>query len=565
MPTNVITGRAISDSNAVFSDYHNGHIRSDQACYLRYTNAEGETTYSYVHESAVANSSQFIVGGTTCLASEAVEIPNLPFGLRLFYKADTTRDIHLMASVANDDEPVLDLEEELLNLGYATATEGRFTQDLSCSDGSVTPTEGDNRGRNYKFVHIPMLVDGEVQIVKTPFLATTIFRNRYIRVGGKSYFTSKAVFEQLSSNRDCVVAGQAVYLSMDDAIADGSVPQVFACDYHASQRDEAFDIRNRAQLNNENIKFRVGFEIEKVDKVAKFLISNHGFKKTLPSGTRIIVEQDSSLRGVDSNYGGGFEAVTTIFDLFGDDIINDCDHEYFKLVLDAKATSINPMGTNGEFNFEAGGHVNLSVRGMSTEDLNKALEPFAGLLYACHARNLRRYAAFQDKTRFNGGRVYDGAAPAFENKYGGLMEIRLFGPVRSVEGFKARVELLRAICTLIESGNVKNYLDVNRILRDPNTPLAKAAAAELAHVEQMFNEALGEDLTPEADLVELVRKRAMLFSAAMDAQSFGFSKAKFGVFADRAQRQLSDVYDSLHDVTKRSMSNNLVRRETLFS
>ena len=61
MPTNVITGRAISDSNAVFSDYHNGHIRADQACYLRYTNAEGETTYSYVHESAVANSSQFIV------------------------------------------------------------------------------------------------------------------------------------------------------------------------------------------------------------------------------------------------------------------------------------------------------------------------------------------------------------------------------------------------------------------------------------------------------------------------------------------------------------------------
>jgi hypothetical protein len=81
----------------------------------------------------------------------------------------------------------------------------------------------------------------------------------------------------------------------------------------------------------------------------------------------------------------------------------------------------------------------------------------------------------------------------------------------------------------------------------------------------MFNEALGEDLTPESDLVEAIRKRAMLFSAAMDAQNFGLSKAKFGVFADRAQKQLADVYDSLHEVTKRRMADNQVRRETIFS
>lgn len=559
MPTNVITGRNISDTNAIFSDYHNGHIRIDQAHYVRYTASNGESVTGYVHESAIAQSEQFIVGGTTCLIGEVCEIPNLAFGLRLFYKADTTRDIHLMAATSDDDSLVLDLQEELINVGYPTATEGSFT-----GSDTILATEGENRGREYKFIHVPMLIDGEVKIVMTPFLATTIYRNRYISFGGESYFTSRNVFNQLATRSDVVNSGNTIYLSIEDAIAAGQVPGTSACRYHASQADDAFARRNREQLQNENIKFRVGFEIEKVDKVNKYFLGQKGFKKTLPSGTRIIVEQDSSLSGVGNNYGGGFEAVTSIFDLFGENIINDCDNEYFKLVLDAKATSINERGSNGEYNFEAGGHVNLSVRGMATEELNKALEPFAGLLYGIHARNLRRYANFQDKSRFNRGRVYDGT-PAFENKYNGLMEIRLFGPVRSVEGFKVRVQLLRAICTLIEAGNVKNYLDVNRILRDPNTPLAQAAAAELAQVEQMFNEALGEDLTPESDLVDVVRKRAMLFAAAMDAQNFGLSKAKFGVFADRAQKQLADVYDSLHETTKRRMSDNLVSRETIFS
>lgn len=559
MPTNVITGRNISDNNAVFSNFHNGYIREDQAHYIRYRNTDNESVTGYVHESAIAQSEQFIVGGTTSLVSDVCMIPNLAFGLRLFYKADTTRDADLLAANLEDDDDALDIREELSRLELAAATEGSFT-----GTDTITATEGDNRGRNYQFINVPMIIDHEVKMVKTPFLATTIYRNRYISFGGQLYFTSRNVFNQLAAQSGVVNSGNTIYLSIEDAIAAGQVPSSHACRYHASQGDDAFGRRNREQLQNENIKFRVGFEIEKVDKVNKYFLGQKGFKKTLPSGTRIIVEQDSSLSGVGNNYGGGFEAVTSIFDLFGDNIINDCDNEYFKLVLDAKATSINERGSNGEYNFEAGGHVNLSVRGMSTEELNKALEPFAGLLYGIHARNLRRYANFQDKSRFNRGSVYDGT-PAFENKYNGLMEIRLFGPVRSVEGFKVRVQLLRAICTLIEAGNVKNYLDVNRILRDPNTPLAKAAAAELAQVEQMFNEALGEDLTPESDLVETIRKRAMLFSAAMDAQNFGLSKAKFGVFADRAQKQLADVYDSLHEVTKRRMADNLVRRETIFS
>ena len=560
MPTNVITGRNISDNNAVFSDYHNGHIREDQAHYIRYRNTDNESVTGYVHESAIAQSEQFIVGGMTSLIGDVCEIPNLAFGLRLFYKADTTRAANLLGTAETEGYPVLDIREELSRLELAAATEGSF----EINGGAIMATEGDNRGRSYQFINVPMMIDGELKMVKTPFLSTTIYRNRYIAFGGRMYHTSRNVFNQLATRPEVVNTGNTIYLSVEDAIVAGQVPSSHACRYHASQNDDAFGRRNREQLQNENIKFRVGFEIEKVDKVNKYFLGQKGFKKTLPSGTRIIVEQDSSLSGVGNNYGGGFEAVTSIFDLFGDNIINDCDNEYFKLVLDAKATSINERGSNGEYNFEAGGHVNLSVRGMSTEELNNALEPFAGLLYGIHARNLRRYANFQDKSRFNRGSVYDGT-PAFENKYNGLMEIRLFGPVRSVEGFKVRVQLLRAICTLIETGNVKNYLDVNRILRDPNTPLAKAAAAELAQVEQMFNEALGEDLTPESDLVETIRKRAMLFSAAMDAQNFGLSKAKFGVFADRAQKQLADVYDSLHEVTKRRMADNLVRRETIFS
>jgi len=352
---------------------------------------------------------------------------------------------------------------------------------------------------------------------------------------------------------------------MEDSIRAGAVPSTHANSYHASQTDTAFGNINRAQLNDENIKFRVGFEIEKVDKVAKYRLSTMGFKKTLPSGSRVIIEQDSSLQGVDANYGGGFEAVTTIYDLFGEDIINDCDNPYFRTMLNAKATSINSRGTNGATNFEAGGHVNLSVRGMSTEELNDALEPFAGLLYGLHARNLRRYANFQNKDRFKRGRVYNGAAPAFENKYNGLMEIRLFGPVSSAEGFKVRVELLRAICELIATGGVKSYVDVNRILRDPNTRLSKAAAAELQEVEGMFAAALGEATTPDSEIAEVIRKRAMLFAAAMDVQNFGLSKAKFGVFADRAQKQLASVYDSLHDITKSRLHENEASRETIFS
>jgi len=81
----------------------------------------------------------------------------------------------------------------------------------------------------------------------------------------------------------------------------------------------------------------------------------------------------------------------------------------------------------------------------------------------------------------------------------------------------------------------------------------------------MFAEALGEATTPDSEIAEVVRKRAMLFAAAMDVQNFGLSKAKFGVFADRAQKQLASVYDSLHDITKSRLHENEVSRETIFS
>lgn len=562
MPINVITGREISAANSVFSEFHNGHIRSDQSVYLTYFSQQaGEMVRGVVHKSAVAPSEQFITGGSTSLISQVCEIPNLPLDLRLFFNADTPRDVnlfnesgdgHLFASYQIHSAILGALRDN----GYADATEGSFR-----IDGGIiraTDNSGVNRGREYDFIHIPVKnSEGQFDIVKTPFLATTIFRSRFIKFNGQQYFTSRNVFEQLKSNSSCVVSGNVVYLTLEDSIVDGNVPRSYACDYHASHYDTAFGQRNLDVLNDPDVKFRVGFEIEKVDAVAKFLISQKSFKKTLPSGNRIIVEEDSSLGRE------GFEAVTSIFDLFAPTTLTDCDHPYFKTILDAKALSVDPRGSNGALNFQAGGHVNLSVRGLTTDELNKALEPFAGLLYAVHARNLRRYANFQDKSYFNRGRVAAGT-PAFENKSNGLVEIRLFGPVLSTEAFKVRVHLLRAICTLIESGNVKNFLDVNRILRDPNTPLSKAAAAELERVEISFSAAFGEDVTAADEVSELIRKRAMLFSAAMDAQNFGLSKQRFGVFADRAQRQLSDVFDSLHETTKSRLEENYVGRSTLF-
>ncbi len=549
MPINVITGREISEANSVFSEFHNGHIRIDQHVWLTYLCDEtGEMVRGAVHKSAVAGNEQFITGGSTSLISQVCEIPNLPLDLRLFFKDDTPRDINLFDATLDGASG--------LNIHHAIrATEGAFSKD----GGVIRATEGDNRGREYEFVHIPTTnSEGQIEVVRTPFLATTIFRSRFIKFNGREYFTSRNVFEQLKSNSSCVVSGNVVYLSLEDSIVDGNVPSTYACDYHASHYDTLFGNRNNEVLSDSNVKFRVGFEIEKVDAVAKFLISQQSFKKTLPSGNRIIVEEDSSLGRQ------GFEAVTSIFDLFAPETLTDCDHPYFKMILDAKALSVDARGSNGALNFQAGGHVNLSVRGLTTDELNKALEPFAGLLYAIHARNLRRYANFQDKSYFNRGRVAAGT-PAFENKSNGLVEIRLFGPVVSAEGFKVRIELLRAICTLIESGNVKNFLDVNRILRDPNTPLAKAAAAELAQVEASFNAAFGEDVTAADEAPELIRKRAMLFAAAMDAQNFGLSKQRFGVFADRAQRQLSDVFDSLHETTKSRLEENYVGRATLFA
>ena len=548
MPINVITGRSISSDNATFSEYHNGYIRIDQSLRLYYTNSDGEEVFGRVHESALALSDNFIVGGQTMLASEASEIPNLALGLRLFYKADTARNYAYLPSGSTPPES---LPTDIT---------------LPCQSTDISGQVIGEDGRGYRFIHVPVFNEaGEAEIAITPFLAYTGYRTRYINIDGVNYFTSRNVFNQLKANASTIVYNNTIYLSIEDAIRNGAVPDTCANSYHASQYDSAFGNINRDKLNDENIKFRVGFEIEKVDKVAKYRLSTMGFKKTLPSGSRIIIEQDSSLSGVDANYGGGFEAVTTIYDLFGEDIINDCNHVYFKTLLDASATSINSRGTNGDTNFEAGGHVNISALGMSTEQLNDALEPFAGLLYGLHARNLRRYANFQNKDRFKRGRVYSGAAPAFENKYNGLMEIRLFGPVSSVEGFKVRVELLRAICELIGTGNVKSYIDVNQILRDPNTRLSMAAAAELKEVEAMFAEALGEATTPDSEIAEVVRKRAMLFAAAMDAQNFGLSKAKFGVFADRAQKQLANVYDALHDITKSRLHENEVRRETIFS
>ena len=551
MPINVITGRTISSDNATFSEYHNGYIRTDQSHGLYYTNSDGEQVFGRIHQSALALSDNFIVGGTTMPASEVSEIQNLALGLRLFYKADTARN---GAAVL---EP---------NAATASLADGMPTDVVTPISGVMEDASvyGEDR-RAYKFIHIPVFDErGEVTIALTPFLATTTYRTRYIHFNGKNYFTSRNVYNQLEANASTIAYNSVIYLSMSDAIDNGAVPETYACRYHTSQGESAFRDINSAQLNDENIKFRVGFEIEKVDKVAKYRLSTMGFKKNLPSGARVIVEQDSSLHGVDDNYGGGFEAVTTIYDLFGEGIISDCDSAYFSTLLDAKATSIRRNGSNGSSNFEAGGHVNISVRGMTTGELNAALEPFAGLLYGVHARNLRGYANFQTKDRFQAGRVYSGT-PAFENKYDGLMEIRLFGPVSSVEGFKIRVELLRAICELIEAGNVKSYLDVNRILRDPNTRLAKAAAAEFKVVEGMFAEALGEDVTPDSDVAEVIRKRAMLFAAAMDAQNFGLSKAKFGVFADRAQKQLADVYDSLHASTKNRLEENQAGRATIFA
>jgi len=192
-------------------------------------------------------------------------------------------------------------------------------------------------------------------------------------------------------------------------------------DYHTSQN--RIDRSKLIQYHNENDEWLVGLEVEKVDSNLQLdgdaweILTNSGWSK----------ERDGSL----GTY--GYELVSPILPLYDNVRIDNAIAPVRKWV-------------NGKSNEKCGGHITISNKHLTTENLLISFQQFVPILYSlypnrigneyCYVKEWSKYFSYPERrSAFN---LKDD-----RNKLGGRVEIRLFSRVANEKTLKWRLELLQ--------------------------------------------------------------------------------------------------------------------------
>lgn len=325
---------------------------------------------------------------------------------------------------------------------------------------------------------------------------------RFITEGGDVAHlnSSPSVIAQVTAQiPQLVIDGSCIYENMNARTAHGPAPQLRG--YHGPDRSTAL-------LRDSSVSWFIGIEVEKEDQAVR----NRCAYADCNLGNGWIAERDGSL---DSST--GVEVVSPVMNLL-DTAGLFAEYDRLDWVMNAGHSR------------RCGGHITISRKGMSSEELVAKLMPFVPMLFSLYEGRLTNgYSGIQSKRD-----IEYGSRRAIHRKSGGAVEIRIFSAVPSLDGIKFRTKLVQWIARAIDSGKFTTYADV---------------------AEAMFNDKkLFKLLKTQYDNGKLRRKQALvyLFAGCLeDVSARNFLKQEEH---DRMIERIRSAYDSMSIYVRREVA-----------
>ena len=204
---------------------------------------------------------------------------------------------------------------------------------------------------------------------------------------------------------------------------------------------------NRKDISGDSV-YKIGFEVEKEDSEIKSL----SYANNLFQETKWAKETDGSLDKT------GFELISPVFPL-------DIKTPLYSQKVITDSIELVKSHINADYSRSCGGHINISQQGLSSKELLETISGYLPLFYSIYqnrvgntyakAQSLKIYLGESDKYR------------AFNAKYNGVLEIRIFPAVKNVENLLWRAELLR----LILHSPTNNHKKALENISNPNNEL----------------------------------------------------------------------------------------------
>lgn len=272
-------------------------------------------------------------------------------------------------------------------------------------------------------------------------------------------------------------------------------------------------------LNDESVDWFVGIEVEKEDQEAR----NRCAWANCNLGNGWIVERDGSL-----DNRTGFEAVSPVLDLLNTKSLFD---EFDRL----------DWMLNSTYSRRCGGHITISRRGLSTDQLVEKLMPFVPMLFSLYEGRLNNgYSGVQSKDE-----IERGSRRAIHRKSNGAVEIRIFSAVPSVQGLQFRIKLVQWIAKHIDKGTFTTFAEV----------------ADAMFTDKKLNKLLRTQYSAE----KLARKQALayVFGGCIEGQSatdFLKNTKDYDRTIERLQRAYSSVSSFVRREVEGRFSTNTIRK-----
>lgn len=212
-----------------------------------------------------------------------------------------------------------------------------------------------------------------------------------------------------------------------------------------------------ARYHNDNDEYLLGLEVEKTD----IALRDEGLAWEIAENSGWIREEDRSLNS------GGYELVSPILPLFDNSR------------LDAAISPVERY-INGNADSSCGGHINVSRKGKTSEELLDSFKHIAPVLYALYPNRLTTHYCKAKKWDFYFR--YPEKYCSFNMKPAhNVVEIRIFGRVKNTETLKWRIKLLQL---LVPTGDKeKNLNQIAQQLGCTETALYKHFATQYSHTD----------------------------------------------------------------------------------
>lgn len=317
-----------------------------------------------------------------------------------------------------------------------------------------------------------------------------------IRAGQTSYTTSR----DLQGNT-------AIFANAEIQEQFGAAPELSG--YHGPAR-------NTEIFNDLSVDWFVGFEVEKED----LNVRNRCARANCNLGDGWIAERDGSL---DSQT--GVEVVSPVLNLFDTKTLFE-QFDKYEWVM------------NAGYSRRCGGHITISRRGISADDLVDKLAPFVPMLFSLYEGRLsNQYSGVQSKDEIKRGsrRAINNCSRAYNNRKEAV-EIRIFSAVSTLESIKFRTKLVQWICAQIDKGTFTTFTQV---------------------ADAMFNDKkLNKLLRQQYSVEKLARKQALtyVFGGCLEGQS----PSEFLTDADNYDRtieRMKRAYDSVQGYVRREVES----------